>query len=117
MVDPRTLTDDERDRLEPVLSKTNIPVRVSAEMGSSEVLRLNGKAIGWWRDTRRAVLADRSFDRFDDEQLHALVAHQIGHHRGRHPLLLGMYKLVVFLSAGLIGWIGSVLADVTSTGP
>lgn len=114
MVDPRSLTDDERDRLEPALSKTEIPVVVSAAMGSSVVLRLNGKATGWWRDTRRIVLAEQVFDQFDEEQLHALVAHQVGHHRGRHPLLLGVGKLIVFLLAGSIG---SLLAGVTLTGP
>lgn len=114
MVDPRPLTDDERDRLEPILSKTNIPVQVSAAMGSSEGIRLHGNATGWWRDTRRIVLAEQGFDRFDDEQLHALVAHQVGPHRDRHPLLLGVCKLVVFLLAGSIG---SLFTGVTLTGP
>lgn len=42
-------------------------------------------------------------DRLDDEQLHALVAHQVGHHRGRHPLLRGEGNLVGVLLAASIG--------------
>lgn len=103
MIDPRPLTDDELDRLEAVLSKTDIPVVVSATMELSDDRRLGGTATGWWRDTRRIVLAEQAFDRLDDEQLHALVVHQVGHHRGRHPLLRGVGNLVGVLLTASIG--------------
>lgn len=101
MTGARPLTADERERLAPVLSQTEIPVRVSEVPIEpiEDVISLHGEATGWRSGDRRIVLSSQAFDRLDDEQLRALLAHEIGHHRGRHPLLHRAFKTAVLACA------------------
>lgn len=96
----RPLTAGERARLAPVLDRTEIPVRVSASIEPLEdVIELHGEATGWRSGDREIVLSSRAFSRLDDEQLRALLSHEIGHHRGRHPLLSLVFKAAVMACA------------------
>lgn len=85
---PRGLTDDERERLQPVLDDTEIPVRVTAEamtLDDEALIAVAAKAVGWWPFERAIILREQCFD-YSDEQLLGLLAHEIGHHRGHHGL-------------------------------
>jgi hypothetical protein len=85
----RPLTDEERDRLQPLLDDTEIPVRVTAEemaLDDEDLIAVAGKAVGLWPFEREIILRDQCFD-YSDEELLGLLAHEIGHHRGHHGLL------------------------------
>lgn len=100
MTESRSLTDEERDRLRPELEQTEIPMRVTDSIEPIEdVIELHGEATGWRSGDRRIVLSSRTFDRLENEQLRALLAHEIGHHRGRHPLLYRVFKAAVLVCA------------------
>lgn len=96
MADARELTAEERDRLQPLIEETEIPIRVTATemtVSDEEIIPLAAKAVGHWPFEREIVLSELCFEEYSDEQLIGLLAHEIGHHDGRHILVKRVCKL------------------------
>jgi Zn-dependent protease with chaperone function len=106
----RSLTQTERERLQPVLEKTTIPVCVSIEPLTmiSEKVTLRGQAVGGFLTDRQILLHEDVFDRLDDAGVQALLAHEIGHHRGYHNHITDIGTVILALPL-VSGGIGAVL--------
>lgn len=83
------LTEEERERLAPVLSETELPVYVTTAylLVDESYISQAGWADGWWPRSRRVLLLAESFEAASDEQLRGLLARSIGQHEGYHNLL------------------------------
>jgi Zn-dependent protease with chaperone function len=113
----RALTDDERDRLQPLLDRTDIPVRVTAEPliffeDDDGTETFAAHAAGLRPRNRRVVFQETCFEDYSDEQLLGVFAHELGHHDGRHGLIsacakAGMIIFALLVVAGL--WGGAII--------
>lgn len=109
----RSLTEAERTRIfsgESELEPPAMPIYVDPDLEAVEDYPLGGEAVGWLPGSRRIVLRGDVFENYSDPQLHGLLAHEIGHHRGSHVLMSKIWKcvmaavvLILFL-VGMIGW-------------
>lgn len=98
----RALTAEERDRLQPLIEECEIPVRVSLEemtLDGEGMIPLAGQAVGHWPFERRVILREECFETYSDLQLTGLLAHELGHHDGRHVLLARAGKFAICLLA------------------
>lgn len=116
MTESRPLTSTERERLTPVLSQTDIPVCVTDVIESmDDVITLHGEASGWRSSERQIMLSSGAFEQLEDDQLRALLAHEIGHHRGNHPRQFRMAKTGLVVGAFLL--LGAGLGGSIFLGP
>lgn len=98
MMETRPLTPSERDRLQPLLDRTEIPIRVTAAdmtVTDDEIIPLAAKAVGHWPQDRSIIIWDGCFEQYTDRQLTGLLAHELGHHDGHHILLKRIVKLAI----------------------
>lgn len=117
MISERYLTLEECERLSPLIEKTELPVRVTpptTTLGEDEIALIGG-ADGWRPRARRVLLSAQCFERYSDEELLGLLAHELGHHDGYHRLVkrvvlacVGVLEILV-VSGLLIGIVGGAL--------
>ncbi|MFQ5896495.1 MAG: M48 family metalloprotease, partial [Nitrospinota bacterium] len=88
------------------------------ELELSTKSRSAGAALAGLGKTRRILLSDTLLSRFDAEEVGAVVAHELGHHAGRHIgkliLLQGALLLLGFYLAERLG--STELAEVLAAG-
>lgn len=113
----RSLTESEHDRifLESTLEEPSMPICVEKDLDAAEDIDtieefpLAGEAVGWLPGRRRIDLNATVFD-YDDELLHAIVAHEMGHHRGHHIFITKVWKWVSVVIALSIFFAGFVMS-------
>lgn len=113
----RYLTLDECERLSPLIEETELPVRVTSSattLGEDEIA-LMGETVEWRPRARRVLLSEQCFERYSDEELLGLLAHELGHHDGYHGLVkrVGLACVSVLetlvVSGLLMGVVGGAL--------
>jgi hypothetical protein len=77
----RGLTERERERLAPLVEKTDIPIEVTAtpttfDSNDELTVPLAGEAVGYWPCERRVVLREQCFTEYTDKELVGLLAHE-----------------------------------------
>lgn len=102
----RPLPDGElREAVLGLARRLEFPVHdVSVVDGSRRSSKANAFFAGFGR-TRRIALYDTLIDRHDTDEILAVLAHEIGHHRCRHvPVMLALGLAETGLMLGLLAW-------------
>ena len=96
-----SLRDEElKSRLVSLCEKADTSVRGVYEMDMSRKTRAANAALVGLGNTRRIVLGDTLLDRYEPDEVEAILAHELGHHKNRD-----MWKGLVFQSAvSLLGF-------------
>ncbi|RJP64303.1 MAG: M48 family peptidase [Candidatus Abyssobacteria bacterium SURF_17] len=100
------LRDEElKKRLLALCEKVNTKVRGVYEMDMSRKTRAANAALVGLGNTRRIVLGDTLFERYEPDEIEAILAHELGHHMN-----WDMWKGLLFQSA--ISMLGFFVASV-----
>ncbi len=101
--------DDLRERLVRLSERAGTQVRGVYEWKLSEKTRKANAALAGLGRTRRILLADTLLDNYSDEEIEAVLAHELGHHVHKHILKSIVVQAVVTLvgfwaSAAVLAW-------------
>lgn len=102
----RLPTSTERDRLTSGVDGTH-RVRLRIMERSRDAASAQARALGILPGYRYAFAADQLLASISTAAGRAVIAHEVGHHRGWHPLLR-----VVLPAVALIGWPLAIASDV-----
>ena len=83
-----------RSRLMALCERANTSVRGVYEMDMSRKTRAANAALAGIGNTRRIILGDTLLDRYEPDEVEAILAHELGHHKS-----WDMWKGLVFQSA------------------
>lgn len=95
-----------RERLFALSKRTQFPTRSIDVMDGSKRSRHSNAFLAGFGRYRRIVLFDTLIAQLTEEELEAVLAHEIGHHRRRHiPRLLAVSVAGMFVAFAALGWL------------
>lgn len=107
--------EDLKEELMALSERCETPVVGVYEIDLSEKSKATNAALAGWGRTRRILLGDTMLDKFTNEEIKAVMAHELAHHRYGHiwlnivvqtaVIFLGFFLADLFLRAG-VRWFG-----------
>ncbi|MFQ6082003.1 MAG: M48 family metallopeptidase [Candidatus Aminicenantia bacterium] len=82
-----------KQRLLTLTEETRIKVRGVYEMDLSRKSKTANAGLTGLGNTRRIILSDTLLEKFSNEEIESVFAHELGHHQGRH-----IWRLIAFQS-------------------
>jgi STE24 endopeptidase len=95
-----------RDRLTRMSESAGTRVRGVYEWNLSEKSRKANAALTGWGATRRIILSDTLLASYTDDEIEAVLAHELGHHVRRHILKsMIMQAVITFAGFWALKWV------------
>ena len=95
-----------RDRLTRLSEQAGTRVRGVYEWNLSEKSRKANAALTGWGATRRIILSDTLLASYTDDEIEAVLAHELGHHVRRHILKSMIVQAVItFAGFWVLKWV------------